>query len=139
LRDEAGALAKETQGNLGDQQAKDNQDQGAIQALFSFTSSRVCTVLGTPFEGSNQGMIGRVLLLLDSLTCLLSQGEKYFGLCIKHFAGEGDLSTYRRFAPENPVFCFVTFLLVPLDLGLISWPGLIINILRKSAMQRNLA
>ena len=50
---DAGALAKETQGNLGDQQAKDNQYQGAIQALFSFTSSRVCTDLGTPFGGSN--------------------------------------------------------------------------------------
>jgi len=59
---DAGALAKEVQGNLGDQQAKENQDQGAIQALFSFTSSQVCTVLGTPFEISNQGMIGRVLL-----------------------------------------------------------------------------
>jgi len=59
---DARALAKEAQGNLGDQQAKDNHDQGAIQALFSFTSSRVCTVLGAPLEGSNQGMIGRVLL-----------------------------------------------------------------------------
>ena len=59
---DVGTLAKEAEGNLGDQQAKDNQDQGAIQALFSFTSSRVCTVLGAPLEGSNQGMIGRVLL-----------------------------------------------------------------------------
>jgi len=59
---DAGALAKETQGNLGDPQAEDVQDQGAIQALFSFTSSRVSTVLGVPFEGANQGMIGRVLL-----------------------------------------------------------------------------
>jgi len=40
-------------------------------------------------------------------------------------------------APENPVLCSVTFLLVPLDLGLISWHELIVNILRKSAMQRN--
>jgi len=40
-------------------------------------------------------------------------------------------------ASENPIFYFATFLLVPLDLGLISWHGLIINILRKSAMQRN--
>jgi len=59
---DAGALAKETQSNLGDQQVKDNQDQRVIQALFSFTSSRVCTVLETPFGGSNQGMIARVLL-----------------------------------------------------------------------------
>jgi len=59
---DAGTLAKETQSSLGDQQAKDNQHQRAIQALFTFTSSRVCTVLETPFGGSNQGMIGRVLL-----------------------------------------------------------------------------
>ena len=59
---DAGALAKETQDTLGDQQAKDSQDQGTIQALFSFTSSRLCTVLETPFGGSNQGMIGQVLL-----------------------------------------------------------------------------
>jgi len=62
LEIDAGALAKEAQGNLRDQQAKDNQDQGAIQALLSFTSSRVCTVLEIPFGGSNQGMIGRILL-----------------------------------------------------------------------------
>ena len=59
---DAGALANEVQGNPGDQQSKDDQDQGAIRALFSFTSSCVCTVLETPFGGSNQGMIGRVLL-----------------------------------------------------------------------------
>ena len=57
---DAGALAKEAQDTLGDQQAKDSQDQGTIQALFSFTSSRICTVLETPFGGSNQGMIGQV-------------------------------------------------------------------------------
>ena len=52
---DAGALGIEAQGNPGDQQAKDDQAQGAIRALFSFTSSRVCTVLETPFGGSNQG------------------------------------------------------------------------------------
>jgi len=59
---DAGALAKEAQDNLGDQQAKDSQAQGTIQALFSFTSSQVCTVLETPFGGSNPGMIRQVLL-----------------------------------------------------------------------------
>ena len=33
-----------------------------LTLLFSFTSSRVCTDLGTPFGGSNQGMIEQVLL-----------------------------------------------------------------------------
>ena len=56
---DAGALAKEAQGNPRDQQAKDDQDQGAIRALFSFTSSRVCTVLETPFGGSNQGWLDK--------------------------------------------------------------------------------
>ena len=45
---DAGALAKKVQGSPKDQQAKEDQDQGAIQALFSFTSSRACTVLETP-------------------------------------------------------------------------------------------
>ena len=49
--------------------------------------------------------------LLDSLTCLLSQGEKYFALCIKHFAGEDHLSTYRRFGSRKPgfLFCHISF------------------------------
>ena len=42
--------------------AKEDQDQGAIQALFSFTSSRACAVLEAPFGGSNPSMMGRVLL-----------------------------------------------------------------------------
>ena len=56
------ALAKGVQGSPGDQQGKNGQDQGAIQALFSFTSSRACIVLEAPFGGSNQDMVGRVLL-----------------------------------------------------------------------------
>ena len=52
---DTGALAKEAQGNLGDQQAKDNQDQGTIQALFSFTSSQVCTVLGPLLKDQTKG------------------------------------------------------------------------------------
>ena len=59
---DVGALAKGTLGIPEDQQVKEDQDQGAIQALFSFTSSLTCAVLETPFGGSNQGMIGRVLL-----------------------------------------------------------------------------
>jgi len=47
---DAAALAKEAQGNPRDQQAKDDQDQGAIRALFLFTSSRVCTILETLLE-----------------------------------------------------------------------------------------
>ena len=35
---DVGALANEAQGSPGDQQAKEDQDHGAIQALFSFTS-----------------------------------------------------------------------------------------------------
>jgi len=58
---DAGALAKGTLGIPEDQQVKEDQHQGAIQALFSFTSSRACAVVETPFGGSNQGMIGRVL------------------------------------------------------------------------------
>jgi len=58
---DAAALAKGTIGIPKDQQVKEDQDQGAIQALFSFISSWACAVLETPFGGSNQGMIGRVL------------------------------------------------------------------------------
>ena len=47
---DARALAKESPEN---QQAKEDQDQGAIQALLSFTSSRACAVLGAPFGGPN--------------------------------------------------------------------------------------
>ena len=43
-------------------QDKQGQDQRAILALFSITSSRVCTDLEASFGGSNQGMLGRVLL-----------------------------------------------------------------------------
>jgi len=44
---------------------KNNQGQGdqdQIQALFSFTSSWVCTVLGNQFRDGPMVMIGRVLL-----------------------------------------------------------------------------
>ena len=67
-----------TQGNLKSQQGQGDQAQGAIQALFSFTSSRVCTVLGNHFEE----LVWRCYpshdwtspTLLNSLTCLLLQG-----------------------------------------------------------------
>jgi len=51
---DARALAKGAQGSTRDQQAKQDKDQGAIQALFSFTSSRACTILETPFGGSTR-------------------------------------------------------------------------------------
>ena len=56
---DAGAYA---QGRREGHQGYGDQDQGAIQALFSFTSSRVCTVLGNQFGDVTQVMIGRVLL-----------------------------------------------------------------------------
>jgi len=39
-----------------------DQDQGAILALFSLSSSRAFAVLDDPFGRPNQVMIGRVLL-----------------------------------------------------------------------------
>ena len=40
----------------------DNQDEGAILALFSFANSRARAEMGTIFGGPNQSMTGRVLL-----------------------------------------------------------------------------
>jgi len=54
------------QGRSEDNQGQADQDQGAlngqIKALFSFTSSRVCTVLGNQFGDGLVVMTGRVLL-----------------------------------------------------------------------------
>uniref|UniRef100_A0A7C8Z7B4 Tf2-1-like SH3-like domain-containing protein n=1 Tax=Opuntia streptacantha TaxID=393608 RepID=A0A7C8Z7B4_OPUST len=43
-------------------QDQTDQDQGAILALFSLSSSRAFAVLDDPFGRPNQVMIGRVLL-----------------------------------------------------------------------------
>ena len=108
---DAGALAKEAQGNLGDQQAKDNHDQGAIQALFLIHKLPGVHCFGGPFRRIKLGDDWASPTLLDSLTCLLSHGEEYFGLRIKYFAGEGHLSTYPRFGSRKSdfLFCLVSF------------------------------
>jgi len=78
---DAGALAKGTLGIPEDLQVKDDQDQGAIQALFSFTHSRACAVLETPFGGSNQGMIGRVLLFGLSIISTFTGLKAFWVMC----------------------------------------------------------
>ena len=54
------------QGHLGDNEGQGDQDQGAlasqIQVLFSFSSSRVCTVLENQIGDDLKVMIGQVLL-----------------------------------------------------------------------------
>jgi len=60
---DAGAYS---QVHLEDNQGQGDQDQGPlngqIQALVSFPSSRVCTILGDQFRDGLMVMIGRVLL-----------------------------------------------------------------------------
>jgi len=50
------------QGQIERVQGRTDQDQGAILALLSLSSSRAFTVLDDPFGGSNQVTIGRFLL-----------------------------------------------------------------------------
>jgi len=59
---DAGVGEQRPQDHSGSSQDKKDQDQGAIQALFSITSSRVCTDLEASFGRANQDMLGRVLL-----------------------------------------------------------------------------
>jgi len=59
---DAGVGEQGPQDHSRNPQDKQGQDQRAILALFSITSSRLCTDLEASFGGSNQGMLGRVLL-----------------------------------------------------------------------------
>jgi len=59
---DAGAVEQNPQDHSRNSQGQQDQDQGAILALFSITSSRLCTELETSFGGPNHGMLGRVLL-----------------------------------------------------------------------------
>ena len=45
------------QGHSEGHQGQGDQDQGVTQALFSFTNSQVCTVLGNQFRDATQVMI----------------------------------------------------------------------------------
>ena len=124
---DARALAKEAIGSPEDQQAKEDQDQGAIQALFSFTSSRACAVLETTFWWIKPGHDWMSRTFLHSLTYLILQGQNHFRLCVIHFPGEDHFLTYRRFGSRKSAFLFY---LVSTDLRLIFSFGLIINILK---------
>jgi len=75
---------------------------------------------------------------LDSLTCLLSQGH-ILGYTSSILLEKTNSPPIADLALGNPIFYFVVFLLIPLDLMLISWFGLIINILRYLAIQIILA
>jgi len=55
-------------------------------------------------------------------------GPSYFGFCKMHFAGRAFFPPIADLAPGNPVSCFGMFPLLPLDLRLIFWFRLIINI-----------
>jgi len=58
--------------------------------------------------------------LLDSPTCLLLLGQKYFGYVLHILLGKADLPPITDLAPICPVLCLGLFPLFPTDLGVIS-------------------
>ena len=89
-------------GSIGQEQSRPRDHSSP----FLFHKLPNSYYFGSPFWRTKPDHDWTCPTLLDSLPCLLLQGQEYFGLCLMHFSREEQIAPYRRFGPNLSGFVF---------------------------------